>query len=143
MTSSSSTLLKAAPSIGPVSGLRPPSPRRYSVDRSASLTGTRFSAAASRRTAAASASGAVPLTGSLPPPGGGTRSGIETDSGCLAAAGRAARSERAAVRAAAKRTMELNLISHRVGILRAAHQLGQRQLFQHALLLGLDLAPDR
>src|SRR4051794_29411588 len=59
-----------------MSGLRPPSPMRYRLDRSASLTGTRARLAARLLKSAISALGTWRLTGSCSPPCGGIRSGI-------------------------------------------------------------------
>jgi len=61
-------------SIGPVSGLRPPSPRRYSVDRSASLTGTRLRLARAGAELRDLPAGTLRLIGSLRPPWGAIRS---------------------------------------------------------------------
>src|SRR5262249_53453299 len=116
MTSSSRTRSKVARSIGPVRGLRPPSPRRYSVDRSASLTGSRGSAAARALKSAASAAGTLRSTGSLRPPCGGIKSGI---------------------------IAPLDLVGKGLTLTAAAQQFGEADALQRPLLLHLDLLPHR
>src|SRR6185436_18235340 len=74
MYDESSTRSYVARSIGPMSGERPPSPKRYTVDRSASETGTFFRVAALVVNACRSPSATVQETGSLRPPCGGMRS---------------------------------------------------------------------
>src|SRR5262249_25572459 len=84
MTSSERTLLYVCEFIGPVSGLRPPSPKRYSDERSASETTTFLRPAASLRNVATSPAGTVRSTGSLSPPCGGSRSDITNSPQCVA-----------------------------------------------------------
>src|SRR5207244_13085159 len=76
ITSSSRTRLKVALSIGPVRGLRPPSPKRYRLDRSASLMGTFLRDAVLLTNSARSAAGMVRLTGSDKAPCGAIQSAI-------------------------------------------------------------------
>src|SRR5438270_6434530 len=116
ITSSSRTRSNVARSIGPCSGLRPPSPRRYRVDRSASLTATRGSAWARPRKSAASSAGTVRLTGSLSPPCGGIRSGMDGSPS--------------------------DLVGKGTVFLGAADQVGEGHRLEEAPLLGLGFFPD-
>src|SRR5262245_60807393 len=109
--------------MGPVSGLRPPSPRRYKLDRSASLTGTRLRPAARRRKSSASAAATVRSTGTVNPPCGGIRS-------CMG------RSPWVRIR------NPLNLIRNRTGLVGPADEVGKGQLLEAALFLGLEFFPD-
>src|SRR5262249_18274101 len=78
MYAESRTRSYVARSIGPVSGDRPPSPKRYTLERSASDTGTFGSVAAFASKVFRSASGTVQDTGSERPPCGGMRSPMST-----------------------------------------------------------------
>src|SRR5579884_3349692 len=116
ITSSSRTRLNVSRSIGPVSGLSPPSPRRYSVERSASLTARRGSDAVRARKSTASSAGTLRLTGSFSPPCGGIKSDIAK--------------------------LSLNLIRQGVIFLNTADQLRQSNALQSALFLRLYFLPD-
>src|SRR5438552_3823701 len=132
--------------MGPTRGLRPPSPRRYRLERSASLTGTFFREAAWPRRSATSPAGTVRLTGSLRPPWGGIKSfiGGSPKSGPLDAvnsregsiyqsrgplpAGKGNRWPRAA---------GSNLVRQGVGLVGPAHEVGEGTVLEHPMLLGL------